>query len=238
MATPSRRLISGLYWLVGGLAGLQLVAIYLVVNYAGESLKRDGTLLERTGAMMEEIFPGIRNDLSEVSQKATEIRKDVSGLKNQVSRVDEKVSEVAEGVSGVNRQVEVIDRSLAGFFGDKSGLIWGHSVNPYLLLSILAAIACSIPAFVWVFSRKQATKPPDVYQRPLPSDAFASRLDRLSGLVDRMLAEERHCPDTDPQLVRLMQETERLIHDTRKELAQLSGVNQSTQEEDRPENLN
>jgi hypothetical protein len=231
----------GFYCMFGLLAFLQVTAIFALVHFAGESLKRDSTLLDRSAVMMEEVFPTMRSELSEISRNASEIRDEVSGLREQVSRVDDRGHEIAQGVSNLNRQVGGLDKGLSGLFGDKSGLIRGGALNPYVLMAILAVIACSIPVWLWVFARR-GPEPCADQQEPIatPCDGFTDTLNRLAGLLDKALAADSNSTPHGPELRKLMEETEKLIEEARTELAWLAQTSPrcAGQNEKIPDRLN
>ncbi|MBI5248612.1 MAG: hypothetical protein HY912_03885, partial [Desulfomonile tiedjei] len=108
--------LSVLYGLLGLVVLLQAVAIGLVIRFEDGREKRDVALLDRTALMLNDIFPGIRSDLSDISDKASAIRKDVLGLQDSVSKVDERVGTVGRSVDNVGGQVDGLNRKVTGFF--------------------------------------------------------------------------------------------------------------------------
>lgn len=225
MGSPRSKLMNRMYVLLILVMILQAVAIGLAIRYAGEGLKRDRTLLARTGAMMDEVFPGLKQELFGVSQKASEIKSDLSGLRTQVSEVDSRVDNLGRGVEQVDRKIEVLDKNLNGFVGDKSGLVWGHSLNPYLLATLLLALLAAIPlSFRYIVKRHRLKFPPFKAQLEIEDDSFSGRLDKLSHLVEKIRFEEGKSQSHGPELRRLMDETERLIREARTDLAQFSAA--------------
>jgi len=222
MAFEPGKLMRKLYGLMILLVVLQAAAIGLVIRFAADRIERDRTLLERTGAMMEEVFPGLQKDLSEVSKKATEIKTGISGLRTQVAGVDQHVGRVGQDVTHVGRSVEGMDENLTGFVKDRSGLIWGHSLNPYLLIGLLAAMVVSIPLCAWLFGRKGGSQVPEQDAVPISSmESFSIRLNRLSDIVHKIGTDNEKSSKPSPELERLMMETERLIDQARSELGSL-----------------
>ena len=210
--------IKKMYRLVVLLVVLQAAAIGLVLRFATDSIERDKTLLDRTGVMIDQIFPELRQNIGEVSRKATQIRGDISGLQDQVSKVDEHVAQVERGVADVGSGVEKMDKTLSGFVNDTSGLIWGHSVNPYVLIALSLALMAAIPASGWIFSRKRGTEP-SLKAMPYlsPEESFSSRLDKLHTLVQKIRNEGINRRPS-PELQKLMIETEHLIREARRDL--------------------
>jgi len=227
MSKTQRKLHRKLYGLLILLLGLQGAAISLMIYFAGDRLERDKALLGRTETMLKEVFPGIRKDLSDVSLKTSEIKEDLTAVKGQVSRVENHVVEVGIGVSEVGSRVQGLDRNVTGFIEDTSGLIWGHSLNPFLLLGSLIALAVAIPSCGWFFSKKERNvTAPSAALRDSRSENFSTRLDKLTLLVEKIRNEEVKSKEISPELWRLMHETERLINEARTDLAQISGNSQ------------
>jgi len=241
MERESRGIGKGLYYLFGLLAVLQVAAIVGLIYFAGESLKRDRTLLDRSTAMMEEIFPAMKSDLSQISNKASEIRDDLSGLRVQVSNVDESSRDIAQGVTNLNRQIDGLDKGLSGFFKDKNGIVWGNALNPYVLIALLVVIALSIPVCFRAFNRRNP--PPCREQRdPLadPCAGLTDALDRLSGVVDKALAADVNSRLHGVELRKLIADTEKLIQEARTELVWIAHTTPrgEKQAENSPERLN
>jgi hypothetical protein len=219
MAFEPGKLMRNLYGLIILLVVLQAIAIGLVIRFAADRIERDRTLLERTGAMMEEVFPGLRKDLSEVSKRTTEIKSGISGLRTQVSRVDQHVGRVGQEVVHVGRRVEGVNENLTGFVEDRSGMIWGHSLNPYLLIGLLVAMVVSVPLCAWFFGRRSGSLVPEQDAVPVSSmQSVSIRLNKLSDLVHKIGTDNEKSARPSPELERLMMETERLIHQARSEL--------------------
>jgi hypothetical protein len=225
MGSPRSKLMNRMYGLLILVMVLQAVAIGLAIRYAGEGLKRDQTLLTRTGVMMDELFPGLKQDLSGVSRKTSEIKSDLSGLRNRVEQVDSRVGSLGMGVQEVDRKVAVLDKNISGFVGDKSGLIWGHSLNPYVLAGLLLAILGALPLSIrYVVKRHRLKSPVSEAGLDVDDDSFTGRLDKLSHLVEKIRFEEGRSQGPGPELRRLMDETERLIREARSDLAQISAA--------------
>jgi uncharacterized protein YoxC len=224
MADGPDKLAREFYRLLILLVVLQGAAIALVLGLVWDRNDRDRTLIERTGVMIDTIFPGLQTDLSELSKKAVNLKADVSELRNQVTRVDEHVGQVDRDVSQVSRQAHDINTSLTGFVEDKSGLIWGHSLTPYLLLGLATLVAASVPIWGWFFSIKRRSQQPSRSEVHADStmESFVARLDRLALLVERIREVERESLKPSPELQQLMLEAERLIREARNELGQLS----------------
>jgi hypothetical protein len=200
---------------------LQAVAVGLLLRYGGDILEKNRAIEERTLTMMTEIFPTLRSDLGDVSQKASEIKDDVAGLRSQVSKVDEHLTEVNQGVNAVGAQVEGLNHNVQGFVQDKTGLIWGHSLNPYVLIALLAIIAVSVPWWGWYYFRNRP-KSPAAQEEYQVGHGFSAKLDRLSRMVEEIRVGDAKCI-VNPELQRLMDKAERLIDEARLELTFLAG---------------
>jgi hypothetical protein len=200
-------------------AVLQAVAVGLLLRFGGDILHKNRSIEQHTSAMLNEIFPAMRSDLVDVAQKTTDIKHHMVGLRGQVSKVDERLGEVNEGVNAVSAQVDGLNRNVEGFVQDKSGLIWGHSVNPFVLLGLLALIAVSVPWWGWYFFRK---RPAALNFRESPHEGrdFSDKLDNLTRIMERIREEERRF-SSNSELWSLMKKTERLIDEARTELAHI-----------------
>lgn len=204
-----------LYGLLALVVLLQAVAIGLVIRFEAVKEKRDVALLDRTALMLNDIFPGIRQDLSVISEKASEIKKEVLDVQDSVSRVDERVGQVGQDVVGVGGQMDGLNRKVTGFFQDRSGLIWGHSLNPYVLAGLLLLVLLSVPVSGWVFTRK--------HRSPAPARKDIVIVSRTEGHPA-----SSGCPEgfstrqgtngyaeVGPELRKIMEQTERLIDHVR-----------------------
>jgi len=126
----------------------------------------------------------------------------------------------------LNKRVEGLHENLMGFTGDRSGMIWGQSLNPYLLLALLAVIVVSIPlwGFVPGWIRRSGEQSPyadsNISKERLKN--IVLRLDRLSQLVDNARAENGGSEAPTPEMQKLIDETQNFISDARKELSRLS----------------
>jgi uncharacterized protein YoxC len=241
MVNKPRKMMQKLYGLLILLGILQIAGVALLIYFSTESFKREQSLLDRTAEMMEIALPGIKHEVGDVSKKASEIKSDISGLRNQVSNLDERVGEVKNGVSAVGLQVEHIDNSVTGFVQDTSGIVWGHSVNPYLLLGVLAILLLSIPVWGYFYSRKglrHQAETVDTSKRP--AEGLSSKLDKLTVVLESIRREQERSQTSGPDIARLLQQTERLLSEAREELAQIDGqkTRLSDQEPERtPEKL-
>lgn len=219
--------IQRIKWLVVTVAILQIAAVCLIIRFGFETVGRDRTLLHRTETMMQQIFPGIEKSLSDVSGKAAEINQGVVALRSQLSGVEELVDLVGKRVTEVHQDVRAVDRNLSGYVNDTSGLVWGHALNPYLLMGLLAAVMLCVLLSAWV-SVKRIKR--HAAGRMLVSDkivgridGISSRLDELSLLVQRMKTQSQMSTNDGKGFKDLVEETDRLIACTRNELAMLSG---------------
>lgn len=186
MNEKRRKLLRLFYGLLGAIIVLQLIMISVIVRYASESERRDTTLLERTGIMVDEMLPGIRQDLSGVSEKVSDIKGDVTLLRRQVDQVDQQVGRVSKGVTGVSQALDAMSRSMLSFFYDTSGLIWGHSLNPYVTMALLVAILLSVSGFGVLFARRRKAQVAAVAHAAVPGALFSKKLDDLSKLMQQI----------------------------------------------------
>ncbi len=213
------------FWLPITMIVLQVVAVVLLVFFERESLRRDQIIEDRTSTIIEDLFPALNRGVSEISDKASTISDNVIGLKGQVERVDERVGDVGREVTGVSAQVEDVDRNVKGFFSDKSGLIWGHSLNPYVLLGLLISLIVSMPLWCWILLRRRMSQQSFVLE-PLQEEgtlqSCSRRLDDLRNLLEKIHTAEQPAERPGPELRKLVEQTERVIQETRAALAILS----------------
>ncbi|AFM25409.1 hypothetical protein [Desulfomonile tiedjei] len=204
--------IRALYGLMALVVILQAIAIGLTLRFEGDRQKRDGALLDRTSVMLSDIFPSIQSELALVSQTATEIKKEALGLKESVAKMDQHVGDVGRDVLQASSRMENIAQQFTSFFQDKSGLIWGHSLNPYVLALLLGIILLAIPACSWLFWRRnnspepaeETAVPVEVELPEIPADRVKSDEPVLCEPTDRYIF-------VGPELKKVMDETERMI---------------------------
>ncbi len=225
-------LFKKLYGIVVLMVVLQATAIGLVIKYGGAILIRDTAILKNTSNLVNESVPGIQSDLAMINRNTSDTKMDVMGLRNQVSSLSTQVNEVGRGIHDVDNGVKGIAAGAEKFFNDRSGWIWGHSLNPYLLMILLTIIAVSLPAVGWLlYKRRSDFEPPA--EELLLMESFTRRLDNLSELVEKLRADEASAI-TNSELRRIMEETERLINDARSELGAVSEQMKASKEMDRP----
>ena len=89
---------------------------------------------------------------------------------------------------------------------------------------MLVAIAASIPLCGWIFGkiRQERELRQELYAELGQLDGFSLRLDRLHGLPRKIRVAEDPSDKPSPELRKLVEETERLIAETRAELALMS----------------
>jgi hypothetical protein len=220
----------GLLGILTLLVALQALAIGMAIYYGNRSVATDRLLLERTGVMSEKMLPGIQRDVSAVSQRTSEIKGEVSGLRTAVTRVDERVGDLDRGVGHVGRVVDGMNHTLIGFVRDKTSLIWGHSLNPYVLLAALLIIAISIPLSGFIFKKGNKVNYHEHEQTvPEGMESLPKKLKDLSEVIEKIRNQDEDEQRADTEIQRLMLETQRLIEDARAELAAWS---QSRESED------
>jgi len=140
--------------------------------------------------------------------------------------MDKRLSQVDTGVGSLNKQVEGLHDNVSGFIGDRSGLVWGQSLNPHVLIALLGVIAVSIPLWGLVLGwvRKTREQPSEAGSRISKErmENIFLRLERLSLLVDNARAEEGKAEAPTPEMQKLIDETQSFISDAREELSRLS----------------
>jgi hypothetical protein len=201
---------------------LQAVAIGLTLRFEGDRQKRDGALLDRTSVMLSDIFPSIRSELALVSQTASEIKREALGLKESVAKIDRHVGEIGRDVLQASGRMESIAQQFTRFFQDKTGWIWGHSLNPYVLALLLVSILFAIPVCSWLFSRRSNSSAP-AEETSVPEELKSAEIP-----PDRVNPDESACCDpmnryifVGPELKKIMDETERMIDAARHENASM-----------------
>jgi len=221
---------------------LQCVFIGLLVYYERESLKRDLSLMAKSEYMIEELFPGLSQDLMIVSRKTTDISKEVKGLQQQVAQMDDHLGAVERDVQKVGFQVGALDTTMRDFVNDTSGFLRGSSIIPYLLLVLLCLLGATVP--LWGRLRAirrnnlQASEPINLEATPL--DTMIHRLGTLENLLKRMQTTGCAGAEPGPELRKLMEQTEQLIREARAEFVLLSSCSRSFDadtEETTPETL-
>jgi hypothetical protein len=214
--------IRALYGLMALVIILQAIAIGLTLRFEGDKQKRDGALLDRTSIMLSDIFPSIQSELALVSQTATEIKKEALGLKESVAKMDQHVGEVGRDVLQANGRMESVAQQFMSFVQDKSGLIWGHSLNPYVLALLLGIILLAIPACSWFFWRRN-NSPVPAEEIAVPVEAELPGIPADQGEHDEPVLCEpiNRYIFVGPELKKVMDETERMIAAARHENASM-----------------
>jgi len=210
-----------IYGIIAVMLVLQVITLGAAIKYGSESAQRDTTLLERADTMVQEMLPGIHKDLTGVSNTVTDIKGDVTLLRKQVDQVDHHVGQVGTAVSRVSGELEGMNQSMMAFFKDVSGLIWGHSLNPYVLMALLITILLSVPVFGAIYSRRRLREATVSDVAAVPATTlFAQRLHSLSQLIEQM-REQQKSPQDASEMKRLMEETERLVREAQADLGHL-----------------
>ncbi len=230
MDSRHARAFRRLYGLMALLVILQTAGIAFFIHYGDAILSRDSAILQQTSSLVNDAVPGLQSDVSSVSRNTSEIKMDIMGLKNHVLSMGERVNEVGRSVNEVGKELDGLNTSANGFFQNRSGLIWGHSLNPYVLISLLALITVSIPACAWLLYKRKPDFRPQLEEQ-IAAEAFTRKLDNLSEIMGRLRVEEVNNM-TDLELRRIMEETERLINDARAELGALSDKLSDSSEEE------
>ncbi len=209
-----------------GVAVLQAACVGLILYFGFTGLNTDRTMLDRTGTMLQKEFPGIQGKLSVISDETSRVGADVAALRKTIAGMDNRLSQVDTGVGSLNKRVEGLSENVSGHMGDRSGAIWGQSLNPYLLIALLGVIAVSIPLWGLVpgWVRKSREQPSDAGTMMSKErlENLVLGLDRLSLLVDNARTEEEQSEARSPEMQKLIDETHGFISDAREELSRLS----------------
>lgn len=213
-----RKLLRPLYGLLAAIIVLQLIMCVAIVQYGRESAQKGSAILAHTEVMVDEMLPRIGRDLTGVSEKVSDIKGDVTQLRSQVDQVDRQVGQVNKEVSGLALALDAMSRTMLSFFYDTSGLIWGHSLNPYVTMALLVAILLSVPGCGMLFARRRRAREAARVSLATPAEQFSMKLDHLSKLMEQM-REEQKFSAASAEMQKLMEETERLIRDARADLS-------------------
>jgi archaellum component FlaC len=204
--------LNRIFALVLAIGLLQAVLIGLVLRFGGELLDSHRSLIETTNS--------VEAGIQDVSSKADLISANISSVKSDLGSLDTKLGLVGSNVAGIKSQVEGIDQNTTAFINNPSGLVWGHSLNPYLLIFLLLLILVGTGYTSWVFFRTRA-----VSEKPAigvnQSDDLSGSLDRLAQLMEHIRKEQK---TGSGDLEMLMVQTEQLITEARSELECLSGL--------------
>jgi hypothetical protein len=211
---------------------LQVAAIAFTIRYGNDILFRDKLILDHTSSLVNEAVPSMQSDLTEVARGTSEIRLDVQGIRNKVTAVGERVSEISHDIQGVSKGIDELSTNTNSFFTNKSGLIWGHSLNPYILITLLVCLMVSVPTCAW-FIYRQRIKDESPLEERSHAEIFTRRLDTLSELMERIRTEELNI-ENGVELRKIMEETERLINDARSELGLLTDKIKLPHDDDSP----
>lgn len=191
----------------------------------------DRAVLDRTGRMMQEVFPDMGDRLKSISQQTGDIRREVSELRDGFAHMGDQVAGIRRNVGTLGAHVEGIGEHISRSFMDRVGAIWGNAVNPYLLITLLVLTVVSVP--VWILIMRKVTQTEGASADPATGvsserlEALTRRLDTLAVLTDKAMTENGKDVRTTPEVRDLMQEAQRCITETRAELARLAETGRS-----------
>jgi hypothetical protein len=208
---------------------VQVCSVGIIFFYGSDILEKNTNVLKHTSAMTGEVLPGLKQDVGEVIDSTRDIKAGVRGLGRQVAQVGRRVESVEQNVESIGKNVDTVSVGMAAFIQDRVGLIWGHSLNPYVLTGLLLLIVAMIPITGRMFRRRDRTRT----QPEIAAEAFTKKLEDLTALVRRInVTGDGSQPG--PELRRIMHETERLINDARAELTNISGETRPEKDENIP----
>lgn len=217
MSTGSNRFLI----LIIGLGLFQVAILGLIVLFGIESMKTDRVLLERSRHMVGDVLPRMDRSLAELSGTAATIGKNVSALRREVSAVDRQVGVIDTKVTGVGKNVRDMSAGLNTYIGDTEGLVWGHSLNPYVLLGLLLVTIATVPVWIWIGTARLREEPAwtaSLRMSPEEEATLRRRLDELTESLEKLKLEDAETRRSGSELFHFVEETERFIRETREEL--------------------
>ncbi len=221
--------------LVLAVAVVQVATLALAVLFGAEVLRNSRFLVEHSRVMMEnnqammnEIFPSMRSGLSEIKGNTARIIDGVSALDGRVYALNEHMGQVRSEVAGAGKRLEQMDKRFAGWFETRGRLIWGNSLNPYIVLGLLVIACVNIPLAMWVVRRLSSGGTVRPALLPAQADGrlavLERRLDELAETLSKARTEVQEPAELRAEWEKLVVATERFVEEAKRELAGISAA--------------
>ncbi len=195
----------------------QAIVIGLVLHFGLKESQTGATLMDRTDRIVTKDFPEALRGISDISGKASQIRSAVSDLKLDVAQVNTSLGSVASEMGTVRNDLTGLKSDLSTSVLQRSWLIWGNGLNPYVLLGILVLIG--LFALFSIRRKSGHTKSPDhifAVQSPNQFDQINERLDKLTEAI-RTYEQRDNKTELISNVERLVEESRSLVIEARNE---------------------
>ena len=176
-------------------------------------------LLQHNDEMVNKIMPAVKNGISSLKSDTSQILDGVSSLQNKMTTVHEHLGQVRSDVSKVEKNF--------GRFTDRGPhMIWGNSLNPYVLLGLLAFACLNLPFTFWLFTklseklhRPQTIRPNKANER---LGDLEQKLRKLSATLEKTKEYFEASGSDNGEYKQLLTETEKFLENAQSDITEIS----------------
>lgn len=203
----------------------QAIVIGLTLHFGLKGSHTGATLMDRTERMITRDFPEAIRGISEISGKTSQIRSAVADLKLDVGKVNTNLSNVASDMGTVRNDLTGLKSDLSSSVLQRSWLIWGNGLNPYVMLGLLGLIA--LFALLAIRRKSRGVESPDLVLTGQSAHQFDQITHRLDELTDAIKTYEQRENQTEliSNVERLVEESRSLVIEARNEINKYGSVN-------------
>jgi hypothetical protein len=211
------RLVIGLITIV---CVLQALIIGLILHFGINGLETGALLEDRTSRMISKDFPQVIKGVSDISDKTSRMRSDISDIKRDMGQVGEKMDSVASNVGSVKEGVTGLRSDLSQTLLKRSWLMWGNAVNPYLLMASVLIIALGVLFLCIRRFGKGRVSPSYALEAPEGAYGWKRIQDRMDKLIDLLetLNQRGEARGNNDDLREVVKESRELLSEARLEL--------------------
>jgi hypothetical protein len=205
---------------------LQALVIGIALHFGIRGLQSAATLEERTNRMISKEFPEVIQGVTDISTKTAQIRSDMADLKSGMATVGGKMDNVASNVGSVRDGVVGLRSDLSSTIMNRSWLVWGNSLNPYLTLAALMVIALALPLLGLTRRSSSKDREPSALEADYPIAHFQyiqNRLDKLTELLESMVEPNKATPHK-ADAKKLVEESRELLIEARNKLDKMAAT--------------
>jgi hypothetical protein len=176
-------------------------------------------LLKNNDVMINEIMPAVKYGISSLKSDTSEILNGVSTLQQKMTTVDQHLGQVRSDVSSV-------DKNFGEFTGRGHHMFWGNSLNPYILIALLAIACLNLPVTFWLFTKLPGLLQSPQTVRPEQANERLGDLERklhgLSYALEKAKEQYETTGNDNSEYPQLLKETERFIANARLDITDIT----------------